>query len=478
MERALAETSGEGTIVVATQVVEAGVDMSSRTLVTEPAPFSSIVQRLGRCNRAAEHEHASVLWLDTGAVEDDAKGRKTAAPYLPVDVQAAREALLRLEGATVSPAALEEIHVAESADDPMVLRRRDLLDLFDTSPDLSGTDVDVAPWIRQDDERTVAVLFRDLPADAGAQLADQPAPEPDELVRVPRGSLGDRVGWTIDHVDGQWVRTAPRDVAPAATVLLRAADGGYDTELGWDRSAKRPVEPVPLARGDALEGIGSDAATETGAPEELLPHLEAVATEVVRLADALGLEEWRDVLCAAGALHDLGKAHRVFQATLRRAIEGEDGTDDSRLWAKSGRLGGRHERRYFRHELASALAIAGLDGTLNPARPELTAYLVAAHHGRVRLSIRPAPDEDRPKDADPGVRFALGIVDGDRLPAVETPLGPTPALVLDLAPMVLGADGSWTDAAVRLRDAPDLGPFRLGFLEALLRVADWRASGA
>ncbi len=27
-----------------------------------------------------------------------------------------------------------------------------------------------------------------------------------------------------------------------------------------------------------------------------------------------------------------------------------------------------------------------------------------------------------------------------------------------------------------LRDGPDLGPFRLAYLEALVRIADWRAS--
>ncbi|MDA8159555.1 MAG: CRISPR-associated helicase Cas3' [Desulfobacteraceae bacterium] len=45
---------GAGRIVVATQAVEAGVDMTSRALFTELAPWSSLVQRFGRCNRYGE----------------------------------------------------------------------------------------------------------------------------------------------------------------------------------------------------------------------------------------------------------------------------------------------------------------------------------------------------------------------------------------------------------------------------------------
>jgi len=108
----------------------------------------------------------------------------------------------------------------------------------------------------------------------------------------------------------------------------------------------------------------------------------------------------------------------------------------------------------------------------------LTRYLVGAHHGRVRMAIRPAPGEQPPDGSDAGSRFALGIVDGDELPPVDTPLGRTPALSLALAPMELGAEDSWTDQALALRDDPALGPFRLGFLEAVVRMADWRGSGA
>jgi CRISPR-associated endonuclease/helicase Cas3 len=72
----------------------------------------------------------------------------------------------------------------------------------------------------------------------------------------------------------------------------------------------------------------------------------------------------------------------------------------------------------------------------------------------------------------------LGLIDGEQLPAVELPSGTTsPALTLDLRVFALGGDGSsasWTARSVALRDT--WGPFRLAYLETLLRCGDWRAS--
>jgi CRISPR-associated endonuclease/helicase Cas3 len=478
MTTALATPDERGTIVVATQVVEAGVDMSARTLITNLAPFSSIVQRLGRCNRAGEYEAAAALWLDTGPFADDASGRKAAAPYLPADLESARTALLDLEGSSLSPSALELMEkVHESTDDPAVLRRRDLLDLFDTSPDLSGMDIDIAPFIREDDERSVSVFFRDLGTKPGPRIEAEPLAAREELVQAPLADMRGRTCWTVDHIDGVWWRSTGGAIPPGSTVMLNASDGGYDTEIGWAAERKGNVEPVSTQVKEPIEGVASDPRSVSRTPQELSAHLQAATDEITDIAAALDIDQWLAPLVAAAALHDLGKAHPVFQATLLAAIDPETYPEaQDRLWAKSGGAGGRHARSNFRHELASALAVSHFNGAIDLPSPPLTTYLIAAHHGKVRLSIRPAPGEKRPRDADDRARFALGIVDGDELPEVETPLGTTPALTLDLTSMELGAPGSWTDAAVALRDDPDLGPFRLAFLEALLRVADWRVS--
>lgn len=194
------------------------------------------------------------------------------------------------------------------------------------------------------------------------------------------------------------------------------------------------------------------------------------------IAGALDLEPWTDVMHAAAALHDVGKAHDVFQSTVRPLIDRDAFPDrDETLWGKSGSSGG-HSRPHFCHELVSALAIDQLDGALDVGVDDLLVYLIASHHGRIRLSIRPAAGEDRPGGVASDARFARGVVEGETLPAVDTALGTVPRTILDLRTMELGDDRSWSRRMLTLRDDPQLGPFRLGLLEAVLRVADWRAS--
>jgi CRISPR-associated endonuclease/helicase Cas3 len=139
-------------------------------------------------------------------------------------------------------------------------------------------------------------------------------------------------------------------------------------------------------------------------------------------------------------------------------------------WAKSdGVSGGRSRRPHFRHELASAIAFLAQGAT------DLEAYVVAAHHGKARLTIRSRPTE-RPV-ARRG-KPLLGLLDGDTLPTVDLGGGEvSAATTLSLDRFALGggaAARSWMSLGQGLLAAQ--GPFRLAWAEALLRVADWEAS--
>lgn len=178
----------------------------------------------------------------------------------------------------------------------------------------------------------------------------------------------------------------------------------------------------------------------------------------------------------AARWHDLGKVHDDFQKTMRRGLP-EGQTVDGAL-AKTVKSNQRHGRAYFRHELASALALLAHEEWSRDA--DLTAYLVAAHHGKVRMNIGALPRERAPTDPDRlGARFARGVWEGDELNPVDLGSGERWAGgALTLSSMELGWDEttreSWTE---RTRDLlARFGPFRLAWMETLVRVADWRAS--
>jgi CRISPR-associated endonuclease/helicase Cas3 len=104
---------------------------------------------------------------------------------------------------------------------------------------------------------------------------------------------------------------------------------------GWDPGLKQPVLPAEPSVAVLPEGIGSDPRSFQTQPQELADHLRLAAEAASALAAALELgARERDALVQAAGLHDLGKAHAVFQETLLRAM-GDD-ADPSRLWAKSG----------------------------------------------------------------------------------------------------------------------------------------------
>jgi len=464
-----------GLIACATQVVEAGIDTSAHALVTELAPWSSLVQRFGRCNRRGKHDAAEVYWVDLDEKRD-------GAPYASEQLIKAREQLEQLDGRSISPDSLPGPEDGPEQD--YVLRQRDLVDLFDTTPDLMGADVDVSRFVRGADETDLLLFWRDWGASEPA--ATEPAPHRDELCPVLLGQARDflkdssrrRGAYRWDHLARSWQRVSSDDLRPGEVLMLASNAGGYDPALGWAPGSTARVEPVTVPDPTPPESTTDDPTSSLGGELTIDRHTDDVAAELERILDQLGdnglADRERTALRQAARWHDCGKGHRIFQTTLR----GREPTPADPLLAKAPRNGQRHGRPYFRHELASALAFLQL-GSREPDSPiaDLVAYLIAAHHGKVRLAIRTAPDEEPVTQN--GRRQALGIQDGDELPAVFLGDGVTmPAVTLSLAAAQLGrgSDGapSWIERATGLRDT--LGPFRLAYLEALLRCADVRAS--
>lgn len=467
-----ADTPAEGRIIVATQAVEAGVDISSRVMFTELAPWSSLVQRFGRCNRSGEHPEAAIYWVD---IEEESK---EALPYEMQDLLAAREQLSTIESA--SPGDLPAVDAATGI--RRVIRRRDLIDLFNTDPDLSGFDVDISAYIRDPGQAQCQVFWRDFEDDPG----EQAAPSRDELCPVGLGQLKDylakRKAWIWDPLAERWEPVNRDRIRPGQQLLLQSRAGGYTTMAGFDSEDKKSfVEPIPADTATLAESQGSDDLAVMGHYVPLSEHLQDVDQAGAALARQLEQDkDLAEIIRTAGLWHDVGKAHEAFQ----NGITGNDAPSDGGPWAKSPRQGrpnyhlrnddgSEQPRRGFRHELASALA--WLEHQNDHPHRDLIAYLIAAHHGKVRLGLRALPNENAPAD---GQRlYARGVWEGDKLPPLRLngERIPETELRLDLMKLGHGPQGpSWTDRTRQLLE--EHGPFRLAWLEALVRIADWRAS--
>ncbi len=467
---------GPGRIVVATQVIEAGVDITSATMVTELAPWPSMVQRFGRCNRYGEEGEAEIYWIDLPG--------KAAAPYGAPSMDEAREMLGELEGSSAAPGSLPQGGSAHEG--YQVLRRKDLFELFDTAPDLSGNDVDVSPFIRDAGETDVYLCWRDWEG-GGPPPVEEPRPQREELCPAPIGQVHEflstgKTAYLWDYRDRAWSRVAQRDLFPGQVLLMHRKEGGYDPQAGWDPAAEIAVEPVPAAPGDPEESGGDDQHTFTGSWQSLQAHSRDVAGEIENLLEQLSGEaagNFKDELLAAAMWHDLGKAHHVFQETLLEGLAEDEKKERSGVpWAKAPREPGRpftHSRPHFRHELASLLAL--LNGSSEPGLSDLALYLVASHHGKVRLAIRSLPGRDGHSRRAEGPQVILGVEEGDRLPAVDLGGGcfmPETDLSLSAAEMGTGETRSWLSRTLDLLDRH--GPFVLAYLETLVRTSDIRAS--
>lgn len=486
MDQVTAVPGERGMIVVATQVVEAGIDISAAVLVIEAASWPCVVQRAGRSNRYGECDDAEVWWLLPAS----------PAPYSPADVAASVTALTELEGVAVTGEQLAARPVPVTPAAVTVLRRRDLLDLFDTGPDMAGADIDISPYVRDSDDSDAQVAWATWETPNGRPPAQVRAPHARWRCRVPLGELALLIKrgvavWRYEQTVSRWERvTASRRARPGEVLLVAARDGGYDPTTGFDPASTTPVldSPVLLAvtdRASATDnGYGEDAAGDQ--PRiwmSLDEHSEQTRDHAVALlaAAAPGLPAaLAEVVARAAYLHDIGKCHPTWQDAVcgcappdRQAV-----INAGRPWAKSDKTGVLRfaDGVWFRHEFVSLLLLDGplasqLDGVDDP---DLVRYLVLAHHGKLRVQVR-EPVDSPTVDTEAGpMDTLLGLKQGETVD-VPAMLGyPASCLVVDLVLFALGGTRSWTRTALGLRDR--YRPFLLAYLETLVRIADWRAS--
>lgn len=478
IDRITAGPGSQGYIVVATQVVEAGIDLNADVMFTEAAPWPSVVQRAGRCNRTGRVENAELWWLPPARHH----------PYPAADVDAAAAQLATMEGTKVTGESMLSRSVPVTETPVSVLRKPDLIALFDTAPDLSGADIDVATYVRDAEDMDVQLAWAawEPVTPDGRPPDDVRAPPAEWRCRVPMGGLSALTKradvWRLNQSHDRWTRVTPADRARPGEVLVVAAKaGGYDPLTGFSPETRGAVPGCPelMSRADLAAGLEEtfreDGTSTALAWLSLDQHSQDVRDESVRLLADLRprvpAEATRAVTSAAHA-HDIGKAHPVWQDALCKLAPADiqDHVLNGKPWAKSGSSAPlRFEGNVrFRHELASLLLLDGPLGDLlaGAGDPDLTRYLVLAHHGKLRVQVR------GPEEADQGELAGLRHGITNPIPPV---LGHSPTeLQVDLEQFRLGSERSWTRTALGLRDR--YGPFVLAYLETVVRVADWRAS--
>ena len=422
-------------VAISTQVIEAGIDLDARKLFTMPCPWASFVQRCGRAGRNGTYDECDVYLFD---VED-----LNPLPYERLDIKEFWKCFEQLPDVKI--VTLLGIVPPKQPIHGDVLRLGILEGLFDSHPQQNNSGEDVSKYIRDKTDETLSIMWRDF------------AEEPDrdwrfrqeELCRITTKKFYKSYSgsfWVWDDAQELWIRSDK----PLANqiVLLPQSAGGYDGKLGFtgNSSDLPPILPARVLGKSKRELYG-----KTGFLS-LEQHSIDARSELLNIAENLqhlDLGDFWDLVADCAQWHDLGKAHSQF----RNAIDNRD-----RIWAKAPTMS-RYQRRGFRHELASAI------GALLNGKPFLFAYIVAAHHGKVRVRL----DNFYWLKEERGLH---GLMEEDRVPACF--LGDNPSDRVNEFVVELPDIGDWKYEVDK--QVERLGVFKLSYLETLVRIADRRAS--
>lgn len=347
-------------IIVATQCIEAGVDIDLDALITEAAPLDALRQRFGRLNRAGREikPYAAILATKSvlGARYDDPVygtaikpaweylsasadgGKKKDIPVIDFGLNAFRDrmqekplpvdALSRKDDAPVlMPAHLDLLSQTSPipAADPEVAlylhgtrRQPDSVTVVwraDIDPEFQGDDdrvrrllllvppraaeaIELPRWAVQRwlKEGASAVRSKAQQSRVLEYLADIPVAEPEEEARFPRGDIRPVFRWKGDDQRSTWID--PDRIGTGDTIVVPADYGGMDT-FGWNPSLD-DSDSVDDRADKAAEPFSGRRFTVRVAPGLLG---ESVSPEM--LADALvaaASRRWQDLRDAIAAL--------------------------------------------------------------------------------------------------------------------------------------------------------------------------------
>ena len=418
-------------IVVATQVVEAGVNLDSSTLITELCPWSSFVQRVGRCGRTDLKRASQVFWLEW-------QETWSSLPYEQKDCEETKEKLLSLSD--VGLLSLLKVELPHRKLPKRKLGKEEIEQFFTTHPQLRSTTYSTEKYVRDAHSYTARVFWaEELPKTIPHQTGLCPVPVNDLNKFLKQQQIQPYV-WGEDD----WKRKSEIEIGDV--VHLPYTAGGYSHESGWTGNSDDSPTPYSLTTPKHFDKADSkywvslkihsgDAAFYM---EQYVPTLQKLGFS----------EDDINLLIQCARWHDWGKAHDLWQDFAQAETE---------VVAKSPKCKHFTVLKGFRHELASAIAAA------KQQAPFLAQYLIAAHHGKVRETLL---DLNGSYEAN----SLRGVTLGSELPAVE--LGEQ---LMDAVSLDYSDPKAWEDQVFD-ELLEQWGVFKLLYLETLIRNADVEAS--
>lgn len=323
------EGSGSSAILIATQVVEAGLDISCEHLHSELCPMNALIQRAGRCARFPHEEgtvHVHPLppgernWLPYGDLGEAAESLKKT-----------RRLLESVQRAKVDPKlAAEWVQAVHSKEDEQALRQgwttrlTECLRRIEQNAIVRNT-VRVADLIRGDDADSVRVIISD-------EATRPETPGKREGVTIRRWALSpllrdhpEGIGWVWDASDdAAWKPLeSGEDLKVTYAVCLRPAVAAYDSTIGLrlgvvgtEESPPREVPPRPGYSALRCEPWSKHA---IGVAREATRRLESEGG--IRGLLWIGLQRRygldpnavAEAVRACAFLHDLGKLQDSWQ---------------------------------------------------------------------------------------------------------------------------------------------------------------------
>ncbi|MFT3660147.1 MAG: type I-U CRISPR-associated helicase/endonuclease Cas3 [Gordonia sp. (in: high G+C Gram-positive bacteria)] len=561
----IAETAldARGSIIVSTQCIEVGMDLSFDHLVTEACPMPSFRQRVGRLNRFGDSRSAGSGYLVFGRAKGaDIVRAGTAAVYGEEPVRETVAALRDLSGhdgivdASVHAQRSWPNHeefwprrdrhaTLTSAVVPFLTMTSPTLpsdfpvDAFITGPDAKPrsdvrvawrADIGLVPDCPPLDGESVGVPIGDVRRllnghrDRTDDLSDSGAGGED--VRVRPGSTAP--GFLIRSGGSEWGGLA--NLSPGCEVVIDASDGGYTPEDGWDPESRRPVPDVSAIA--ALATANDPRPRSFPITEKALAALVAVrwvdtgfAEEFRRrIADPDGFDPQtrKDLRSDFNAALADAETQGSSRARLDDIVESDDGPLIARITSSTNNRTVHGRVQSLDEHLSQVAMWAGADASAIGLPDDLTEQITAAGYGHdegkradvwQRLANRGLIPESAiakysyqvPRGRWRALADAFGFPPGWRHEALSYLLavqrGESP-----LTCHLIAAHHGWfrpfapplkhlLDATVDLPDAERLcqrygadyadrfdelnvtyGPWGLAHLEAVLRLADRRAS--